>query len=128
VYDEEITKNVQVIAGSGSGKTHTLTLRVARLIHKENIRPENILVLAYNRAIVIELKIRLVKLFKSLGYSNIIQRLKVFTFYGFCKFCLRNTIQEMDFSKWIPQFIRTANEQPLSLVENAKQEKNGISE
>jgi RecQ family ATP-dependent DNA helicase len=112
VYDAAISKNVQVIAGPGSGKTHTLTLRVARLIHNENIRPENILVLAYNRAVVVELKERLTKLFQLLGYANIIQRLKVFTFHGFCKFCLRDTIQNLEFDKWIPQFIQTARNQP----------------
>ncbi len=112
VYEADIDSNVQVIAGPGSGKTHTLTLRVARLIHQENIRPENILVLAYNRAVVVELKERLTKLFSSLGYSNIIQRLKVFTFHGFCKFTLRDTIHNLEFADWIPKFIETARNQP----------------
>jgi len=117
VYDEDITKNVQVVAGPGTGKTHTLTLRVARLIHNENIRPENILVLAYNRAIVLELKERLTVLFTSLGYANIIGRLKVFTFHGFCKFCLRELISDLEFDKWIPKFIETAKRQP-GLISN----------
>lgn len=112
VYEADIDRNVQVIAGPGSGKTHTLTLRVARLIHQENIRPENIIVLAYNRAVVVELKERLTKLFSSLGYANIIQRLKVFTFHGFCKFCLKDSIRNLDFAQWIPKFIETANNQP----------------
>jgi superfamily I DNA/RNA helicase len=54
------------IAGPGSGKTHVLTLRCARLIYKEHILPEHILVLAYNRAVVVELRNRLNKLFTSL--------------------------------------------------------------
>lgn len=112
VYEEAITSNVQVIAGPGSGKTHTLTLRVARLIHAEKIQPQNILVLAYNRAVVVELKERLTKLFSSLGYANIIQRLKVFTFHGFCKFCLRDAIRNLEFAEWIPKFIETARSQP----------------
>lgn len=112
VYAADIHSNVQVIAGPGSGKTHTLTLRVARLIHQENIRPENILVLAYNRAVVVELKERLTNLFSSLGYANIIQRLKVFTFHGFCKFTLRDTIQNLEFAEWILKFIETARSQP----------------
>lgn len=112
VYEADIFKNVQVIAGPGSGKTHTLILRVARLIHSENIRPENILVLAYNRAVVVELKDRLTKLFSSLGYAKIIQRLKVFTFHGFCKFCLRDAINNLEFAEWIPKFIDTAKNQP----------------
>lgn len=112
VYDEEISKNVQVIAGPGSGKTHTLTLRVARLIHQENIRPENILVLAYNRAVVVELKERLTKLFNSLGYSNIIGRLKVFTFAGFCKYCLRDSLRDIPVNEWENEFNRVYQNQP----------------
>lgn len=112
VYEADISKNIQVIAGPGSGKTHTLILRVARLIHSENIRPENILVLAYNRAVVVELKERLTKLFSSLGYAKIIQRLKVFTFHGFCKFCLKDAISNLEFAEWIPKFIETARNQP----------------
>lgn len=112
VYDEEINKNVQVIAGPGSGKTHTLTLRVARLIQSENIRPENILVLAYNRAVVIELKARLTKLFSSLGYANIIGRLKVFTFAGFCKYCLRDSLRDVPVNEWEKEFNRIYQSQP----------------
>lgn len=112
VYEADISKNIQVIAGPGSGKTHTLILRVARLIHSENIRPENIVVLAYNRAVVVELKERLTKLFGSLGYAKIVQRLKVFTFHGFCKFCLKDAISNLEFAEWIPKFIDTARNQP----------------
>ena len=112
VYDEEITKNVQIIAGPGSGKTHTLTLRVARLIHQVNIRPENILVLAYNRVVVVELKERLTKLFSSLGYANLIGRLKVFTFSGFCKYCLRDLLRDVPVGEWEEEFNRVYESQP----------------
>lgn len=112
VYEADIDSNVQVIAGPGSGKTHTLTLRVARLIHQENIRPENILVLAYNRAVVIELKERLTKLFSLLGYSNIIGRLKVFTFAGFCKYCLRDSLRDVPVNEWEIEFNRVYQNQP----------------
>jgi ATP-dependent DNA helicase RecQ len=117
VYNETISSNIQVVAGPGSGKTHTLILRVARLIHTENIRPENILVLAYNRAVVVELKERLTRLFSSLGYANFIGRLNVFTFHGFCKFCLRDSIRHMEFAQWIPTFINMAKNQP-GLISN----------
>lgn len=112
VYEADINSNVQVIAGPGSGKTYTLTLRVARLIHQENIRPENILVLAYNRAVVIELKVRLVKLFSSLGYANLIGRLKVFTFSGFVKYCLREKLNDVDLNNWINYFNEEYKRQP----------------
>ncbi|MBL0341224.1 MAG: UvrD-helicase domain-containing protein [Bacteroidetes bacterium] len=56
IYNAEVNQHINVIAGPGSGKTHTLTLRVARLVHHVGVMPESILVLAYNRAVVSELK------------------------------------------------------------------------
>lgn len=112
VYLAPLSNNLQVIAGPGSGKTHTLTLRVARLIQKEKVQPETILILAYNRAVVVELKDRLGRLFKDLGYSKLIKRLKVFTFHGFIKYCLGSRLEEMEFSQWTPEFLRIAQESP----------------
>jgi ATP-dependent DNA helicase RecQ len=112
VYNAPIGQNLQVIAGPGSGKTHTLTLRVARLIQDEKINPENILVLAYNRAVVVELKDRLNRLFKELGYAKLIKRLKVFTFHGFCKYALDNELDGLNFDQWTTKFIKVAKESP----------------
>jgi superfamily I DNA/RNA helicase len=112
VYDAPLDENLQVIAGPGSGKTHTLTLRVARLIQNEQISPEQILILAYNRAVVVELKDRLTKLFKELGYAKLISRLKVFTFYGFCKYCLESELADKEFNEWLPLFIKTIDVSP----------------
>jgi ATP-dependent DNA helicase RecQ len=85
VYDAEINQHINVMAGPGSGKTHTLTLRVARLVHHIGTNPEEILVLAYNRAVVSELKERLGRLFNDLGYGNLAKRIKIFTFHGLQK-------------------------------------------
>jgi ATP-dependent DNA helicase RecQ len=112
VYEAPINKNIQVIAGPGSGKTHTLILRIARLVQDEKVNPENILVLAYNRAVVIELKDRLAKLFKALGYAKLINKLKVFTFHGFAKYCLGDKTENLVFDDWTPEFIKTMNETP----------------
>ncbi|MDT0552113.1 UvrD-helicase domain-containing protein [Urechidicola vernalis] len=112
VYDGNLRRNHQVIAGPGTGKTHTLTLRVARLIQEEKINPDNILVLAYNRAVVVELKERLGKLFKKLGYSKLIKRLKVFTFHGFIKYSLGTEIDGLEFSEWTPKFIEIMTNSP----------------
>lgn len=112
VYFAPIDQNLQVIAGPGSGKTHTLILRVARLIQVEKVQPENILVLAYNRAVVVELKDRLGRLFKDLGYSKLIKRLKVFTFHGFIKYCLGNKLEDLDFKDWTPKFLEITQNSP----------------
>ncbi len=112
VYNALINTNLQVIAGPGSGKTHTLILRIARLIQEEGVNPENILILAYNRAVVVELKDRLTSLFKELGYSKLIRRLKVFTFHGFVKFCLSDQLEGVVFKDWTSKFLRITKESP----------------
>jgi ATP-dependent DNA helicase RecQ len=48
-----------VVAGPGSGKTHTVVRRIAHMVRARQIRPEEILVLAFNRAAVAELRERL---------------------------------------------------------------------
>jgi ATP-dependent DNA helicase RecQ len=103
VYKAALNRNLQVIAGPGSGKTHTLTLRIARLIQEEGINPQNILVLAYNRAVVIELRERLSKLFRDLGYYKLTKSLEVHTFHSYAKKILR--LEGDSFNEWITLFI-----------------------
>lgn len=112
VYKSSLDENLQVIAGPGSGKTHTLILRVARLIHEEKIDAGNILILAYNRAVVVELKDRLTTLFKDLGYSRIIKRLKVFTFHGFMKYSLAEDLEGLNFGQWASTFLNVLDDSP----------------
>ncbi|RTQ45460.1 hypothetical protein EJV47_25320 [Hymenobacter gummosus] len=113
VYDAPLTENLQVIAGPGSGKTHTLTLRVARLIQKNTIQPDRILVLAYNRAVVVELKDRLSTLFRSLGYGQLIKRLHVYTFDGLCRRCLGKELEEVKLEEWVSTLTATLARNPL---------------
>lgn len=117
VYDAPINENISVIAGPGSGKTHTLTLRVARLIQRENIAPSRILVLAYNRAVVSELKARLGKLFAQLGYNRLTYGLKVFTFHGLAKYCLQDQASNSDIKEW-EHHLELALQQNRGLVRN----------
>jgi ATP-dependent DNA helicase RecQ len=112
VYDSFINQNINVVAGPGSGKTHTLSLRVAKLVHHIGVSPNEILVLAYNRAVVSELKERLGKLFNDLGYSNIAKRLKIFTFHGMAKRYCQEEIGDADFGEWENVFLKKLNSQP----------------
>lgn len=82
-YDKD--KDLVVLAGPGSGKTHVLTLRCAKLLHSDKVSREDILILAYNRGVVNELKTRLRDLFMRLGYTRMMSRIKVFTFHSFVK-------------------------------------------
>ena len=85
IYQENSNINVNVEAGPGSGKTHVLTLKCAKLIYHQGVNPKSILVLAYNRAVVVELRNRLAKLFASLGLSRSASQLHVYTFHSLAK-------------------------------------------
>ncbi|SHK78531.1 ATP-dependent DNA helicase, RecQ family [Chitinophaga jiangningensis] len=100
VYDAAVDQHINVMAGPGSGKTHTLTLRVARLVHHIGVKPEDILILAYNRAVVSELKQRLGRLFNDLGYGNLVRQLKIFTFHGLAKKYCEEQLTNKPFDQW----------------------------
>ena len=101
IYNENSNVNINVEAGPGSGKTHVLTMRCAKLIYRQHVRPEQILVLAYNRAVVVELKTRLNKLFTSLGLSRSASQLHVYTFHGLAKrVCGDTALEGLEMSEW----------------------------
>ena len=112
IYFSEVNQNINVVAGPGSGKTHTLTLRVARLVYYKFSNPEEILVLAYNRAVVSELKERLGKLFKDLGFGNLAKRIKIFTFHGLAKKYCQEHLVGLKFEEWEPKLLSILNNTP----------------
>lgn len=120
VYEAPLDESIVVSAGPGSGKTHTLLLRLARLIHEENVRPRRILVLAYNRAVVTEIKTRLQDLFRNLGYSDLAHRLHVHTFHSLIRRVLGDEVDPEDLRKgeqtdgesWVETFNQYVQEQP----------------
>ena len=111
IYDAPIDKDINVLAGPGSGKTHVLTLRCARLVYHEHILPQNILVLAYNRAVVEELKTRLAKLFGELGFGRAMSRLQIYTFHGLAKRYCRG-IQNIPVERWEDAFLQYVDTNP----------------
>ena len=120
IFDFPLDENLNVIAGPGSGKTHTLITRVARLIQRENVPTRNILILAYNRSVVQELRSRIKDLFTKLGYRSITRDLTISTFHGYIKSRLGTRTKEAEnfFSKdskfvtWEKYFIHLANTEP----------------
>jgi DNA helicase-2/ATP-dependent DNA helicase PcrA len=73
------------LAGAGTGKTKTLTHRIARLYQDEGVYPENILALTFTRLAGMEMKDRIIKLIGEDGR-------KVFcnTFHAFAVSVLRD--------------------------------------
>ena len=104
IYEQPTNRNVNVLAGPGSGKTHVLTLRCARLIYKEHVDPSHLLVLAYNRAVVVELRNRLNSLFTKLGMSRIAHQLNVYTFHALAKKCMGKRLDNIPTEMWEYEF------------------------
>jgi len=83
-----------VIAGPGTGKTKTLLLCVAYLIVEQRENPADLLVLAYNAAVVAELRSRLSRLLRDLGYASAYGSLPIYTFHGYVRRTLANQWDE----------------------------------
>ena len=104
IYEQPTNANVNVLAGPGAGKTHVLTLRCARMIYKEHVDPSHLLVLAYNRAVVVELRNRLNSLFTKLGMSRIAHQLNVYTFHALAKKCMGKKLDSISTDMWEYEF------------------------
>ena len=117
IYSENSNTNINVEAGPGSGKTHLLTMRCAKLIYRQHVPPNQILVLAYNRAVVVELKSRLSKLFSSLGLSRSASQLHVYTFHGLAKkICGDRTLERYDMSEWESILLNFIRDEPKEVT------------
>ena len=106
IYEQPKNEIINVLAGPGSGKTHMLTMRCAKLIYKEHVEPSHLLILAYNRAVVVELKNRLDNLFTKLGMSRIGHHLHVHTFHALAKICMGSRLDNVPTELWEKLFLQ----------------------
>lgn len=116
IYNQPKDANVNVLAGPGSGKTYVLTLRCLKLIYKEHVDPSHILVLAYNRAVVVELRNRLNALFIRLGMSRSAYQLHVYTFHALAKKCLGKQLDNVLTDKWEEKFLKHLTAKPADFI------------
>ncbi len=72
---------VMVLAGPGTGKTQILTLRLANILRRVDVAPENILALTFTTAAVSAMRERLSEI---IG-GEIAYRVGIHTFHGFCE-------------------------------------------
>ena len=76
---------VMVVAGPGTGKTQTLTLRIANILLKTQINPENILALTFTENAVYEMRTRLLSIIGTQAY-----RVSLYTFHAFATDVIQN--------------------------------------
>ncbi len=78
IKDNE-TQHIVVAAGPGSGKTKVLVHKLASLLLMEDVKHEQLLMLTFSRAAVIEFKKRLLKLI-----GNAANFIEIKTFHSYC--------------------------------------------
>lgn len=118
VYDAPLDRHLMVVAGPGAGKTHTLLARLVRLVHTEDVRASDILVLAFTRAVVSELRYRLQDLLGQLGYGVLARGIHVTTFHSFVLGTLRefDLVQEdfhLEDKDWFEEFVEHLQRNPV---------------
>ena len=75
---------VMVIAGPGTGKTQILTLRIANILLKTDVNPENILAITFTEAGAAAMRSRLMTIIGSAAYQ-----VHISTFHGFCNYIIK---------------------------------------
>ncbi len=80
---------VMVVAGPGTGKTKILTLRIANILLKTQVNPENILALTFTEAAAHEMRKRLVQIIGHDAY-----RVDITTFHSFANSFIKKHQEE----------------------------------
>lgn len=83
-----------ILAGAGSGKTRTVTFRIAHLIDQRGVRPESILAVTFTNKAAQEMKERVIDLLAHRGGSPL-----VCTFHSFAVRVLRRYIDRLGFGR-----------------------------
>jgi ATP-dependent helicase/nuclease subunit A len=119
--------NVLVVAGAGTGKTHTLVARCLRLVAEEGASLENILMVTFSKAAAAEMRARLRQGFLMLqadrpGDERLAQQIalldtaRISTLHGFCLQLAREHFHELRLD---PQFSVLDEQQTRPLQREA---------
>ncbi len=98
-----------IIAGPGTGKTRTLTHRIAYLITAKAVAPENILAITFTNKAAAEMAHRLI----TLVGPEVVKRLTLKTFHALGAMILRVEAVRLDLS---PQFALMTDPERLALL------------
>lgn len=84
---------VMVIAGAGTGKTQTISLRIANILDKTDTKPSSILCLTYTDVAANNMRNRLLEMIGPDAY-----KIKICTFHAFCNDIINSNPQYFPFS------------------------------
>jgi uncharacterized protein (TIGR00375 family) len=101
-----------IVAGPGTGKTMTLTHRIAYQIHSGQAQPEQVLALTFTNKAAREMAKRLASLLS----EAVSRRIRVGTFHSFCLEILRNEASRVNRS---PDFILCSELDAAQLAKEA---------
>ena len=101
-----------IVAGPGTGKTRTLTVRIAHLILEKGVAPEAILAITFTNKAAGEMKARL----EAMLGAEVTSRVTIKTFHAFGALLLREHALRMGLS---PDFMILADEDRLALFRQA---------
>lgn len=110
---------VLILAGAGSGKTKTLTHRLAYLMHEKSVLPKNILAVTFTNKASQEMKERIEHLLQSMQTDGQTHSFKfrslphIGTFHNICAKILRQEIECLGYGK---NFNITDDQDQLSLM------------
>lgn len=91
---------ILIIAGAGSGKTRTLTHKVAYLIKEKKVSPKNILAVTFTNKAAGEMKERIIKLLSDKNHAPSKYDLPlVGTFHSICAKILRKEIDRLGYER-----------------------------
>ncbi|MGB5018981.1 MAG: UvrD-helicase domain-containing protein, partial [Candidatus Moraniibacteriota bacterium] len=111
---------VLILAGAGSGKTKTLTHRIAYLMAENKIRPQNILAVTFTNKAAGEMRERVQKLLEdpAIGLSGSAMP-TMGTFHSVCSRILRSDIEVLGYVK---NFTISDTDDQISIVKKALRE------
>ena len=113
---------VLILAGAGSGKTKTLTHRIAYLIDEKKVNPENLLAVTFTNKAAGEMRERIERLLReseAAEYGAVVLPPHIGTFHNICAKILRQEIEVLGYGR---NFNIIDDQDQQSLVKKAMKE------
>lgn len=110
------SKQLLILAGAGTGKTSTLTQKIAYLIHEKGISPYNILAITFTNKAANEMRERVKKI-----VGEYADNMWVLTFHSTCMRILRRFIDRLGYKN---TFLIYDTEDKMSIISRLMKERN----